>query len=111
MVSIFVKNKRKLLELESDGKLRLYNYYKLNINKIAFSSLKVMAMIMTFRMSEVQFYKIKTINYLQKNNGNLFIPRWTDLGKIKDSLFECPALIEKKILRRRDIIEIVSEYN
>jgi hypothetical protein len=102
----FPSNEKLFLRLRNDGKLRLYTYYFTKV---------------TPAMSNGVGGTIPGSSYntdrfiLQKNNGDLFEPRWLRFRKdMKKYLSDCPKVVAKIDDRTytRDLINIiVMEYN
>lgn len=104
--SFFSSNKKIFLKLERDGKLRLYTYY-FSKNSPTMSN----GAGGTFSGSSYGAERF----ILQKNNGDLFKPRWLRFREdMKKYLSDCPSIV-KKIEDRTytsDLISIiVMEYN
>jgi hypothetical protein len=104
--NFFWSQKRIFLRLKTDGKLRLFIYYFIK-------STPAVSNGAGGTMGGSAYGAERFI--LQKDNGNLFEPRWLHFKKdMKKYLSDCPTLAAKigKIMYERDDIDfIVKDYN
>ena len=106
MISCKVGCKMRFLKMQMDGKVKLLS---LVVPPKTYTSIGSDGMHFSYTIPE------REIDYLKKDNEELFWPRWLRFRKdMKIYLSDCPELvdkIDKKILTSDDIEQIVGEYN